>query len=39
MASGTFDILHPGHGFYLNEAKKLGGENATLMVVVATDKE
>ncbi|MBE6493015.1 MAG: FAD synthase [Methanosphaera stadtmanae] len=38
MASGTFDILHPGHGFYLKEAKKLGGKNATLMVVVATDK-
>ena len=38
MASGTFDLLHPGHGFYLEEAKKLGGENATLMVVIATDK-
>ncbi len=38
MASGTFDILHPGHGFYLNESKKLGGEDAVLMVVVATDK-
>ena len=38
MASGTFDILHPGHGFYLEEAKKVGGKNATLMVVIATDK-
>lgn len=38
MASGTFDIIHPGHAFYLNESKKLGGENATLMVVIATDK-
>lgn len=37
MASGTFDIIHPGHGFYLEEAKKLGGNNAVLMVVVATD--
>lgn len=38
MASGTFDIIHPGHGFYLSESKKLGGDNAILMVVVATDK-
>lgn len=38
MASGTFDIIHPGHGYYLQQAKKLGGKNATLMVVVATDK-
>ncbi len=38
MASGTFDILHPGHVFYLEEAKKLGGQNAELFVVIATDK-
>ena len=25
MASGTFDLLHPGHGIYLQEAKNLGG--------------
>jgi FAD synthetase len=34
MATGTFDLLHMGHIFYLKEAKKLGD---TLMVVVATD--
>ena len=34
MATGTFDILHMGHIFYLKEAKKLGD---TLAVVVATD--
>ncbi|MFW6009806.1 MAG: adenylyltransferase/cytidyltransferase family protein [Actinomycetota bacterium] len=34
MASGVFDILHPGHLHYLNEARKLGDE---LYVVVATD--
>ena len=34
MASGTFDILHPGHGIYLEDAKKLGGEDARLYVVV-----
>jgi FAD synthetase len=35
MASGVFDILHPGHLHFLEEAKKLGDE---LVVVVATDK-
>ena len=35
MATGTFDILHPGHGVYLEESKKLGGEDAELYVVVA----
>ena len=34
MASGVFDLLHPGHLYYLKEAKKLGDE---LVVVVATD--
>ncbi len=35
MATGVFDILHPGHLHYLEEARKLGDE---LVVVVATDK-
>ena len=34
LATGTFDILHPGHIFYLEEAKKLGDE---LYVIVARD--
>jgi FAD synthetase len=34
MATGTFDLLHMGHIFFLKEAKKLGD---TLVVVVATD--
>jgi FAD synthetase len=34
MASGVFDILHPGHLRYLQEAKDLGDE---LVVVVASD--
>lgn len=37
MATGTFDILHPGHGLFLEEAKKLGGENSKLIVIVARD--
>jgi len=35
MATGVFDLLHLGHLFFLQEAKKLGDE---LVVVVATDK-
>ena len=37
MATGTFDIIHSGHGFYLEEAKKLGGADAKLIVVIARD--
>ncbi len=37
MATGTFDIIHPGHGYYLEESKKLGDENSKLVVVVARD--
>ncbi|MDY6986093.1 MAG: adenylyltransferase/cytidyltransferase family protein [Candidatus Thermoplasmatota archaeon] len=35
MASGVFDIIHPGHIFYLQKAKELGDE---LFVVIANDK-
>ncbi|MEM0127639.1 MAG: adenylyltransferase/cytidyltransferase family protein [Thermoplasmatales archaeon] len=34
LATGVFDILHPGHVHYLTESKKLGDE---LIVVVARD--
>ncbi|MEA4957961.1 Bifunctional protein HldE [bioreactor metagenome] len=37
MATGTFDLLHPGHGLYLQKAKELGGKDAKLIVVVARD--
>jgi len=37
LASGTFDLLHFGHVKYLDEAKKAGGENAELIVIVARD--
>ncbi len=38
LASGTFDLLHLGHVRYLEEAKKAGGKNAKLLVIVARDK-
>ena len=34
MATGAFDLLHPGHGLYLEKAKELGGEDAVLVVVI-----
>ncbi len=34
MIAGTFDIIHPGHLFLINEAAKLGD----VYVIVATDK-
>ncbi len=37
LASGTFDLLHFGHVKFLEEAKKAGGENAKLVVIVARD--
>lgn len=37
MATGTFDLIHPGHGYYLQESKNLGGKDAKLIVVVARD--
>ncbi len=38
LASGTFDVLHMGHVKYLEEAKKTGGKDAKLIVIVARDK-
>ena len=34
IATGTFDILHPGHLYYLEQSKTLGDE---LTVIVARD--
>ncbi len=38
LATGVFDILHPGHLKFLQESKRLGGARARLVVVVARDK-
>ena len=38
LASGAFDLLHYGHVYYLTEAKKTGGENSRLVVIVAKDR-
>jgi FAD synthetase len=37
LASGVFDLLHLGHVKFLEEAKKAGGKNAELIVIVARD--
>jgi len=34
VATGTFDILHPGHVFFLSESRKLGDE---LWVIVSRE--
>lgn len=38
LASGAFDILHPGHVRFLEEAKRIGGKNSKLIVIVARNK-
>ncbi len=37
LASGVFDLLHLGHVRFLEEAKRSGGENAKLIVIIARD--
>jgi len=37
LASGVFDLLHLGHVKFLEDAKRAGGENAELIVVIARD--
>lgn len=38
LAAGVFDLLHYGHIRYLEEAKKTGGPDARLVVIVARDE-
>ena len=37
LASGVFDLLHLGHVKFLEEAKRAGGENSQLIVIIARD--
>jgi FAD synthetase len=37
LASGVFDLLHLGHVRFLEEAKKTGGKDAELIVIIARD--
>jgi len=38
LASGAFDLLHYGHIRFLEEAKRQGGPDARLVVIVARDE-
>lgn len=38
LAAGVFDLLHYGHIRYLEEAKKMGGPDAELTVIIARDE-
>ena len=37
LASGVFDLLHLGHVRFLEDAKRAGGKNAKLTVIIARD--
>ncbi|MEM3712274.1 MAG: adenylyltransferase/cytidyltransferase family protein [Thermoproteota archaeon] len=37
LTTGVFDIIHPGHIRFLEEAKRLAGRNGSLVVIVACD--
>lgn len=37
LTTGVFDIIHPGHIRFLEEAKRLAGEDGKLLVIVACD--
>lgn len=37
LASGVFDLLHLGHVRFLEEAKRVGGKNSQLIVIIARD--
>jgi FAD synthetase len=37
LASGVFDLLHLGHVRFLEDAKKAGGPEAKLIVIIAKD--
>ena len=37
-ATGVFELLHPGHIFFLEEAKKSGNPGCELIVILARDE-
>jgi rfaE bifunctional protein nucleotidyltransferase chain/domain len=38
LTNGVFDLLHPGHTSYLDQARKLAGRNGRLFVALNSDR-
>jgi len=38
LTAGTFDLIHIGHIKFLKEAKRAGGKNSKLFVILTNDK-
>lgn len=38
LASGVFDLVHYGHVRFIEEAKKIGGDESRLVIIVARDR-
>jgi rfaE bifunctional protein nucleotidyltransferase chain/domain len=38
LTNGVFDLLHPGHASYLEEARRLAGRGGKLFVALNSDK-
>jgi rfaE bifunctional protein nucleotidyltransferase chain/domain len=38
LTNGVFDLLHPGHTSYLEQARKLAGSNGRLFVALNSDR-
>jgi rfaE bifunctional protein nucleotidyltransferase chain/domain len=38
LTNGVFDLLHPGHAFYLEAARRLAGKNGMLFIALNADK-
>src|SRR5271163_4252734 len=38
LTNGVFDLLHPGHAYYLEAARRLAGRKGKLFIALNSDK-